>query len=404
MQSILGVKSVRFLAIATALVLGPILCAQTESEWRAVSTIREARKAGDLPRALLYANKVIELAPKLAPAYDERAQIHHENGDKAAARRDIDRAIELQPEAKSYYGFRAKVRLEAFDYEGALADLARGNRHEETLNTQGEALIALKRYAEAAEIFKHLISGVYGPNTNRRFSYALCLLGLGRVEDAAGWFETDYNDGFRLDARRQLILSLCMLGKYDEAGKNLTDWFAYADKPAPEEDYDRWNWENLRENRDTAVYLSGMVRFAQEDFAGAAATLEKIKTDSAHADYARLLRQVALRRAKRPADALPPLGDLKDPWAQTLGRYLRGELKADELTRIARGHADLVERARQLCAANFYAAQLRLAVDDKEVAPVYLAAAVQTAAIDIAEYALAFNAAKKLEAAAKPAN
>lgn len=379
---------IRLIVVLSGLLSGVHAFALTESEWRAVRPIREARLADDLPRALLYANNVIKLAPQLAEAYEERAQILRATGDLPGARRDLDRVLDLQPKSRSALALRARVRLEQSDYEGAVADAAAAGRSEEMLNLHGEALMALNRYREALEDFKILRSGSFGPNTNSRFPYALCLFALGNVAEVVPLFETEIADGGLLEAHRMLALGLCLLGRHDEAEKRLAGWMETAAKPVPADDYDRYVWTSLHEHRDEAVLLSAVVRYARADFNGAASLLDRIKKDSDQADQARLLRHVALLRSGHPDDGLKNADEPKDAWTQVLRRYLLGGINEKELLAQAVDTTDFADRRRRECEAGFYAGQKRLAAGDDLTASLLFDKAAATRMISLPEYVL----------------
>ncbi|HEY0864026.1 MAG TPA: tetratricopeptide repeat protein [Lacunisphaera sp.] len=379
---------IRLIVVLSGLLSGVHAFALTESEWKAVRPIREARLADDLPRALLYANNVIKLAPQLAEAYEERAQILRATGDLPGARRDLDRVLDLQPKSRTALALRARVRLEQSDYEGAIADAAVAGRSEEMLNVHGEALMALNRYREALEDFKILRGGSFGPNTNSRFPYALCLFALGDVAGAVPWFETEITDGGLIEAHRMLVLGLCLLGRHDEAEKRLASWMETAAKPAPTDDYDRYLWTSLHDNRDEAVLLSAVVRYARADFTGAVAVLDRIEKGSDQADQARLLRHAALLRSGHPDDGLKNAGEPKDAWTQVVRRYLLGGISDKELLAKTEDTTDFAERRRRECEAGFYAGQKRLAAGDDLAASLLFEKAAATRMISLPEYIL----------------
>jgi tetratricopeptide (TPR) repeat protein len=391
-----GVKRAGFILLVIVAGAGA-LCAQTESEARALGKIREARKAGNNELALSAANEVIKRAPGLLQAYEDRAHILAETDDVAAARKDIDYVIDHGSLSITARMLRARLRLRVFDYEGVLADLppekARG---EESGTLRGEALMALGRYGEALEIYTYLMSGPFGPNMNSRMPRAICLLGVGEPAEALGWFRAECSDNGAVEARRMLILTLCMLGQREAAMQAVADWQAVADKPAPEDSYDKWVWEKLHAERDESVYLAGVVRFSAEDFAGAAQILGDIKTSESWGDRARLLRHIALARMKQADDDFKKT-TLKDPWALALARYVTGMESSSGIKPLITVPPDRVEQRRRSCEYSFYGGQLRLMANDREAAPLFFTMALSSGAVDSPEFALAAGEWKALQ-------
>lgn len=361
--------------------------ALTQFETELLQSIKEAREKGDPQKALMIANLLVEKSPNLGQGYFERADLLLSLQKPEAAEHDAGKLIELFPQSPSAYSLRAKIRLARFDYAGAVDDMTKGGgQGYDAAETVGEALMALGRYKEALGCYEYLMGGQFGPYTKARFPRAMCLLGLGKTEDAIGWFEADYNDGQYLPARYQVILGYCELGRFDEAEKNLATWLEPG--PEPTDTYEVDQWKNLRNNHDTALYLAGVLRFARSDFKGAVAQLDQIQPADEMSDDARLLRHVALVRMKRPDDALKAKGELKDAWARVIGRYLRGEMNERELLKAAGDSPDLVVRRARECAAGFFGGQVRLAAGDELGASLLFEKAEAARAIDSAVYAL----------------
>jgi len=66
--------------------------------------------------------KAIEIAPKLAEAYNNRASAYTENGDYAKAIADCNKVIEMDPESVVAYYNRSIAYLYNRQYENALND------------------------------------------------------------------------------------------------------------------------------------------------------------------------------------------------------------------------------------------------------------------------------------------
>jgi tetratricopeptide (TPR) repeat protein len=287
---------------------------QTAEEYEVLDAANAARENGDVALALRYLDALVQHSPELPNAYYNRAITRRAANDNAGARQDLDRTIQLNPKWSGAYGIRAHLRMDAHDYAGAIEDaIAYGNSSEQ-VELRGYARIALGRHAEALEDFTFLRSGRFGPYTNARYPFALCLLALGRTADAVEWFKTDYADGGNVEARYSLNLGYSLLGRYEEAERDLAEWVAeHAANPAEIPEYDRAQRENLRDNIDSAYYLLSAVRFAQQDFAGSVAALEKIPASSPLNDDAQLLRHLTLLRTKQSAPD-PALVNFSSDW------------------------------------------------------------------------------------------
>lgn len=386
---------VRGLTLACALVFSSALPAATVAESAALKTIREARAAGHLDRALDYVNELIQTAPQLTSAYMERARILDARGEPAGARSDVDRVLALEPDWLEARALRAKLRLAAGEYEGVLEDLPLDRiGGEGLLNLRGQALIALGRFHEGLAIYKHLMSGPFGPNTNSRFPRALCLLGLGETQEAVEWFEADCGDGGTIQSRYQLALGNCLLGRYDQMQAQLASWLETADSAEPKNEDDRYDWELLRESRDVAVFLEGIMHFARGRFKEAAAALATVRPENSWSDDARLLGHLALVRMQPAGKPAIDQSRLQGSWAQTLGRFLRGELTESELLRLAGESRNAAERRRRTCQAAFYAGQRRFVAGDEFASTLLFERAVATRAVESPEYTLAAIALK----------
>jgi tetratricopeptide (TPR) repeat protein len=75
-----------------------------------------------LERALADYNRAIELDPKYATAYINRADVYKKNGERERALADYGKAIELAPKNAFAYGHRGYFHDEAGNVEQALAD------------------------------------------------------------------------------------------------------------------------------------------------------------------------------------------------------------------------------------------------------------------------------------------
>jgi len=78
--------------------------------------------AKHLERALADHDRAIELDPKYAPAYINRADVYRKSGDRDRALADYGKAIELAPNYAFAYGHRGFFLQEVGDVDRALAD------------------------------------------------------------------------------------------------------------------------------------------------------------------------------------------------------------------------------------------------------------------------------------------
>ena len=350
-------------------------------------TAREARADGNLTRARESLDDLISRVPTHINAYFERAQVRKEMGDDAGARVDLDQVITLHPNASNALALRAKWRLDAADYIGAIDDSLASGGGIENVETRGYARVALGKHAEALADFTQLRSG--SPYTSVRYAQGLCWLALDQLDAAVGAFVSDFHDYGSTEARKSLVLSYCIQGDYTAAEKEAKSWIDEASRPAPGDEYEKARWQVVHDDVDTAHYLQGVIRFAQNDFAAAAEVLAKIPAESVVVDYARLLQHAALVRGEKISDVLTGESEWKDEWAQALRSYLAGGLTEKALLAKAAAEGDIAERRRLETEACFYAAQKRLAAGDDTVAGLMLEKAVGLRKIEISEYALA---------------
>ncbi|QYM80092.1 hypothetical protein K0B96_05610 [Horticoccus luteus] len=370
--------------------LGATAWSQSQAEREGMRLVQEAQSTGDTTQALRLLDAMVQDSPALASAYSQRARARWAAGDKPGAIEDLGRVIQLNPELKSTYALRARWRRDNGDYVGAIEDAGKAGEFPENVETRGEARLALGRYQEALEDFKYLRSGRFGPYTRARYPQAVCLMALGETAEAVQWFKADYDDGGRIDARACMNLGYCLLGQYADAEKDLSAWVAAgAAKTVDESDYDRAVRESLRESVDNAQYLLGVVRFAQEDFDGAAAAMAKVPATSSFHDYAQLWRYLAKLRGKRAEELAKAWADFRDPWAAQLGAFLRAEIDEKKLFAAAAESEDAAERRAREGEAAFYAAQKRIIAGDAMAATWLFEKAVATGSVESVEYTLA---------------
>jgi len=125
------------LAIAAFVVLDfffHITCGLGLTRWGASSRAFHALQAGDLEKALYWANRTIRIDPTFSDAYVVRGQVHEARGDLQLAVKDFTQALECETPERSARIFRARVYeklgsvdLAIADYRGAILPILRSS-------------------------------------------------------------------------------------------------------------------------------------------------------------------------------------------------------------------------------------------------------------------------------------
>jgi tetratricopeptide (TPR) repeat protein len=123
---------------------------------------------GDYKRAIQQLDQAIQLNPKYANAYFNRAELYFELAQYESAEKDYSRAIDIKPDAQ-YYNCRAHSRFLREAYEVALSDY-RQAAQEASDNAAyhtdlGDACQYLGRWEEAANAYR---AAVAADNTHAR--------------------------------------------------------------------------------------------------------------------------------------------------------------------------------------------------------------------------------------------
>ncbi len=104
------------------------------TRWGASSRAFHALQAGDLEKALYWANRTIRIDPNFSCAYVVRGQVHEARGDFQLAVKDFTQALECETPERSARIFRARVYeklgsvdLAIADYRGAILPILRSS-------------------------------------------------------------------------------------------------------------------------------------------------------------------------------------------------------------------------------------------------------------------------------------
>ena len=116
--------------------------------------------------------KALEIDPKNAGFYANRASVHRQNKDDVRALADYAEAIRLEPDTARQYAVRASIYFQKKEYDKAIAKLA------EVLK-QRPTLLAVQ--AEAARTVQHMAS------LGKPDSYQVAIVGSGKADTAGIW-------------------------------------------------------------------------------------------------------------------------------------------------------------------------------------------------------------------------
>ena len=130
----------------------------------------------DYQKALEYYTKEIEVHPKSAVGFRNRADLYYEKlNDKEKALEDFDKAIELEPENENYYYYRAEFFEEEEEYEKALLDYNKAIEIDpddmDNLEKKAEVMVKLKQYQNAIDMYKAVIDNYAALVSEKKISY-----------------------------------------------------------------------------------------------------------------------------------------------------------------------------------------------------------------------------------------
>ncbi len=174
-------------------------------------------------------SRIIQLAPKFAPAYVERGLLTQEMGDPYNAKTDYETALQLDPQyGMAYYG-RAWAKNIFGDYEGALIDAKKGmlldNKNAGMYFRRiGSAYQGLEKFDEAIEAYNEAIKLNTDLDEGTIYNRGTCYSKMNQYELALADFnrclELDPDWAWAFSARGNVYLQLKEYGKAIEDTTN----------------------------------------------------------------------------------------------------------------------------------------------------------------------------------------
>ena len=142
---------------------------------------------GDLKGAEYAFRRVTEIEPGYPDGWVNVARTLIQEGETGVARPFADKALELSPKLARAHFFRAMIQKADGDYDGALKSLARVEeqypRDRVALNQSGRILFLQRRYQEAVHPLEQALA-VDPEDVQAHYNLMLCFRGLGQVEKA----------------------------------------------------------------------------------------------------------------------------------------------------------------------------------------------------------------------------
>ncbi len=348
---------------------------------------RELATKGDLVGAEAKMAELIRVAPQEPMGYFNRALMRHRQGQHEAARQDIDKHLQLLPGGEDALELRARIRSETNDLNGALSDLqsvlsANQERHSARF-LRARILAARKEHSKALEDYERLVRAD-PENAQVIASRGESELGLGHFSAARLSFkrvtERHPDNGW---AHYQLGRAKFGLMEFDDAIASYQRAAELKWEPASV-------WRGI-----------GHARFGAGDFVGAIESLKQsLAATTSPSPYAVLVLHLALRRAGRSMEESPlaeALPGWSSEWAQSIGRYLLGELRDRDLVDRARATKDRTLRDEQLCEAFYYIGATRLLEEDRVAGEVLFERVLGTRASSFIEYTFARTELRRMQ-------
>jgi|RhiMethySRZTD1v2_1073278.scaffolds.fasta_scaffold33586_4 tetratricopeptide (TPR) repeat protein len=302
--------------------------------------------AKHLERALADHDRAIELDPKYAPAYINRADVYRKSGDRDRALADYGKAIELAPNYAFAYGHRGFFLQEVGDVDRALADYntaIRLNPHyaaaygarADILFRKGDLDRALADHSKVIAIEPNDAAAYRKRGVIHRLKGD-----LGRMLadfDKAVVFDPKYSDGY-----------------YYRGFVHL----AQGDLARAIADYDRAI--ELRPIYFNAFFERGVANLYSGSAPKALADLRQAHELHAVQPYTALWLDIVSKRANLASPLAQAIENVDmTQWPAPVVRMFLGELTAEAVLAAA-NHPQAQVRSEQVCEANFYIGALAL--------------------------------------------
>jgi tetratricopeptide (TPR) repeat protein len=142
---------------------------------------------GDLKGAEYAFRRVTEIEPGYPDGWVNVARVLIQEGEIDAARPFADKALELSPKLARAHFFRAMIQKAGGDYDGALKSLRQVEdqypRDRVALNQSGRILFLQRRYQEAVKKLEQVLA-VDSEDVQAHYNLMLCFRGLGQTAKA----------------------------------------------------------------------------------------------------------------------------------------------------------------------------------------------------------------------------
>jgi len=142
---------------------------------------------GDLKGAEYAFRRVTEIEPDYPDGWVNVARVLIQEGETDAARPFADKALQLSPKLARGHFFRAMIQKADGDYDGALKSLAlvadQYPRDRVVLNQTGRILFLQRRYKEAIHALEQALA-VDSEDLQAHYNLMLCYRGLGQTDKA----------------------------------------------------------------------------------------------------------------------------------------------------------------------------------------------------------------------------